>query len=196
MVDAVALSVGGYPPFRWPLPGAPVWSLTARDLAGPAPEDLQRRVVVGWVRHMPDLAQVIGEHGQAGDAQVHTYRCAWSRGCLLGALDLDLERDEPPSVLKPDRGRQDAGSAGYEAAVQLSRGLVGADRAQSEQCHVPPVGLQADGAGGEPARQPGLVLGLQPGHADRLAFALTSAGLGTVVERGGGVRQAGAVRLL
>src|ERR1019366_1165563 len=79
----------------------------------------------------------------------------------------------PPSGPVPAdcRGQDPSGTAG-ETPLEFAGVLVGTDRAEAGQGDVPPAGLDADRAGGEPRRRRALVPGLETREPDHGALAL------------------------
>jgi hypothetical protein len=112
-----------------------------------------------------------GQHRQVADADVDADHAGHTSTVGNAPLDLYRERHEPAARGAGDRGGQDAGGALFEAAGELAGGLVGAEPSDPGQDHVVPVGLDADGAGGESAGRAGAVLGLEVREADTAPLA-------------------------
>jgi hypothetical protein len=149
------------------------------------------------VRFEADRAGAVREDREVPDPKVDADHGAGPACLAAAALDLHLQRHEPVPVRLPAHRRgQDPGPAVGQAAPQFTGRLVRADRPQSRQGHMPAIRLHPDGAGREPARQARLRPLLEPRETHFGALSSAGAGFMPVLQRRGGVRQAGAAGLL
>ncbi len=191
-VDAapVEASVFG---FRYAVPSG------AGDASGHLPPDPvtldECRPQGGGVGNFEDGAIGVGDGGQGPHPEIDA-------GPLLGrrrtgmVFDDATEGDEQPPPPLAEGGVEDAGRALAEQALQSARALHRAQRADHGQGDPAPVGLDSDGARGEP--HPGVIRLPTPelGEPDRTALALSLLGVGPVLESYAEVGDPGGIRLL
>ena len=113
----------------------------------------------------------------------------------IGTVHLAGERHVPPATVTAHRGGHDPGAAGVDTAGELARRLVRGQPAEPRQSDVPPVGFDADRAGGEPDGGDRPAAGLEPGKANRATGAFPRTGIRPVPQPAREPVQTGVIRL-
>jgi hypothetical protein len=134
-----------------------------------------------------------GQDGEGLNPEVHTNNRVRLGRSQHGPLDLDSERHEPTTRIKPDRSRHHPRIPSIDPPHKPGCVLMHLDPAQSRQDCV--FGLAADRPCGEPDAEPAAVPGLEPGKPNRSALAFPCTGVTPVLQRPRQPVKAGVERL-
>jgi hypothetical protein len=137
-----------------------------------------------------------GQHCQVSDTQIDPDDRVWTGRGAHGQHALDGERAVPAAALPADRGGQDPGGAGLQAAGKLAGGLMRLDPPHPGQGDMAPVGLDVDRPRGEPHGGHGTAARAEPRKAGAAAITANVLGDGPVVQRAGHAVQPSIERFL